>query len=110
MSSKKKPPRRPLPKTWAGARVVRGLGMNSDKIDELVERHAYSEFSDARGKDVYLVLEDKALEDGSFMEPRLFADYDTALRYARAMGNGNIDQRVLRVTEQTLVVGTDSDL
>lgn len=32
------------------------------------------------------------------------------LPYAQALGNGNIDHRVLRVTEQTLVVATENDL
>jgi len=101
--------RKKLPETFAGARVVRGLGMRAEAYDALVETHAFAEFSDARGRDVYLVIEDAALDDGVFMELRLFADYDKALRCARAQASGNMNQRVLKVTEQTLVVGTESD-
>lgn len=109
-TSKKPKASKSSPKQFRGAHVVRGLGMNPDAIDTLVDRHAYGEFSDAADGDAYLVLEDNALRGGCFMEPRLFASEEHAIRYARAMSNGNVDHRVLRVAGQTLVIGTDNKL
>jgi hypothetical protein len=98
-----------LPKKFRGAAVVRGLGMKGDKLDALVERKALDCFDATR--DTYLVVADRALEDPDSSETvRCFADEAEALRYARAMANGNVDHRVLRVTGQTLVVATRNDL
>lgn len=101
-----------LPKKFQGAVVVRGLGMNSDKLDALVLRKALDQF-DAT-KETFLVVDNDALDrdvsDDFGVVIRCFSDQDTAIRYARAMANGNIDQRVLCVCEQTLVVATRNDL
>lgn len=97
-----------LPKKFRGAAVVRGLGMDGDELDELVLRKAYDQF-DAT-KDTYLVVENNALMDDMGALVRCFADEDTAIRYARAMASGNIDHRVLRITQHTLVIGTRNEL
>ncbi len=100
---KKKPK---LSKKWRGAEVVRGLSMHYEKLDALVETHALVEWDATRP--LYVVVADLCLDDHS--DVRAFIDRDKALRYARACANGNVDQRVLRVTEQVLVVATDNDL
>jgi hypothetical protein len=97
-----------LPKKFQGAAVVRGLGMNSDKLDVLVEKKSLGQFDAMR--DTYLVLENDALEDDFGVTVRCFRDEAEALRYARAMANGNVDHRVLRVTAQTLVIATRNEL
>lgn len=97
-----------LPKKFLGAAVVRGLGMKSAQLDTMIEKKALDQF-DAT-KDSYLVVEDKALEDDFGVVVRCFADETEAIRYARAMANGNVDHRVLRVTAQTLVVATRNEL
>ena len=98
-----------LPKKFQGAAVVRGLGMKSDKFDKLVEDKALDRFDAMRN--TYVVVEDKALEeDSGSVVVRCFADEADALRYAKACANGNVDHRVLRVTQQTLVVATQNDL
>jgi len=97
-----------LPKTFQGADVVRGLGMNGIKLEALVEKEALDQF-DAM-KETFLVVENGALEDDMGVVVRCFADEDVALRYARAKAHGNVDHRVLRVSGQTLVVATDNEL
>ena len=98
-----------LPKKFRGAEVERGLAMKSEKIDALVETHALENF-DATN-DMWIVVEDQALVDSDdSVEVKGFLDKDKALRYAQARANGNVDQRVLRVTEQVLVVATRNEL
>lgn len=101
----KKPPK-PLPKTFRGAEVVRGLGMNHEKFDAMITRESLDQFDAMR--DTWLVVSNEALQDSGFSEPRCFQDKEDAVRYAQAMANGNIDHRVLRVTEHVLV--TDNEL
>lgn len=100
-----------LPKKFRGADVVRGKGMNASKLDELVLRNALDQFNAM--KETFIVVEDHALEDGHAERGsvvRCFVDKDDALRHARAMSSGNIDHRVLRVTDQMLVIGTHNEL
>jgi hypothetical protein len=104
----KKPPPAALPKTFRGAEVVRGLGMNYEKFDRLIERDSLDQFDAMR--DTWLVVPNDILDDGGFSEPRCFQDKEDAVRCAQAMANGNIDHRVLRVTEHVLVVATDNEL
>lgn len=104
-----KPLTKPLPKTFQGADVERGKAMNNDELDELLDREAIDHFDATQ--DIFLVLPDRALADlDDSCEVRGFSDEKVAIRYAQAMGNGNVDHRVLRVTQQTLVVGTMNDL
>jgi len=103
-----KKPSKTLPKTFRGAEVVRGLGMNGEKFDEMIERDSLDQFDATH--DTWLVVPDDALQDGGFSEPRCFSDKDEAVRCAQAMANGNVDHRVLRVTEHVLVIATDNDL
>ena len=98
-----------LPKTFRGAEVVRDLGMKSDALDDFVEKKAMDGFDATR--ELWIVVEDRGLEDpdGS-VEVRGFASKTNAVRYACARSKGNVDHRVLRVTDQVLVVATDNDL
>ena len=98
-----------LPKTFRGAEVVRGLGMKSDALDDFVEKKAMDEFNATR--EMWLVVEDRGLQDpDDSVEVKGFASKTNAVRYARARSKGNVDHRVLRVTDQVLVVATDNDL
>lgn len=98
-----------LPKKFAGAEVVRGKGMNADKLDTFLERNAMDQF-DAK-REMWLVIENNALEDlDDSVEVKGFATKADALVYARARSHGNVDHRVLRIAEQILVVATDNEL
>ena len=113
-TSKKKPSRpkahRPLPASFAGADVVDGKGMHSDDYDQLLEEHALDEFITSP-EGVYLVIDDDALTaGGAFHDPALFVDRDKAIQCARSRACGNTNHRVLKVTDQVLVVGTDNEL
>lgn len=97
----------PLPLTFQGAKVVRGEGMRSDDLDQLLEREALDNFSHRRGEPLFLVVEDKALEDlDDSTQISGFADEQVAITVAKARSCGNVDHRVLKVVEQTLVVAT----
>jgi hypothetical protein len=107
----KPPVKRPekLPAKFRGAAVVRGEGMSADKLDSFTERKAMDGF-DATS-DMWLVIEDKALEDlDDSVEVKGFVDKADAVLYAQARSHGNVDHRVLRVTEQVLVVATMNEL
>lgn len=96
------------PKIFQGAKVIHGLGMVTHEIEAL-EDNSLSQF-DAR-EECWLVLPDGVLEEGALsVNPRGFTDKELAIRYAQACANGNIDYRVLRVTEQILVVATEHKL
>jgi len=92
---------------FQGAAVVRGLAMNSHKLDKLLKKKALEQFDALR--ETFLVVEDGAL-GGDSVTVRCFLDPVAALRCARALSNGNIDHRVLRVSGQTLVIATDNRL
>ncbi len=97
-----------LPKKFQGAAVIRGLGMKGDKLDDLIEKKALDQFNAT--KETFLVVENGALEDDMGVVVRCFADEAVAVRYARAMGSGNVVHRVLRITGQTLVIATRNEL
>lgn len=100
---------KPLPKTFLGADVVRGLGMNSEDLDIFTDRKALDVFDATR--EMWIVIEDGALEDiDDSVEVKGFANKDDAIRFAQARANGNVDHRVLRVTDQVLVVATLNEL
>lgn len=100
---------KPLPKTFRGADVVRGLGMKSEDLDLFTERKALDVFDATR--EMWIVIEDGALEDiDDSVEVKGFANKDDAVRFAQARANGNVDHRVLRVTDQVLVVATMNEL
>ncbi len=84
-----------LPKTFQGEAVVRSHGMNVDKLETFVERNALDQFYAT--KDMWLVIQDKALEDadGSVEVKALDNKDDTVVAQARA--NGNIDHCALQV-------------
>ena len=98
-----------LPKKFQGAEVVRGEGMNIKELDRFLERRAMDGF-DATA-DMWIVIENNALEDiDDSVEVKGFDNKAEAVRFAQARSKGNVDHRVLRVTEQVLVVATDNDL
>jgi hypothetical protein len=98
-----------LPKMFRGARVMRGLGMKSDELDTLTEKSALDGFDATR--EMWLIVEDGALKDlDGATEIKGFSDKSAAIRFAQARAHGNIDHRVLRVTDQVLVVGTLNNL
>jgi Arc/MetJ-type ribon-helix-helix transcriptional regulator len=83
--------------------------MNSDKLETFIERNALDRFDATR--DMWVVIEDSTLEDlDNSVEVKAFSSKADAVRYARARANGNVDHRVLRVTEQVLVVATRNEL
>ena len=97
-----------LPKTFQGADVIRGRGMNNKAFESLIKRKAVDQFDATR--ETFLVLDNRALEHGGGGEVRCFADRSSAVRYARGLAHGNVDQRVLRVCGQILVVATENEL
>lgn len=98
-----------FPKKYRGADVVRGLGMKARKLDALLEQKAMDCF-DATA-DMWIVVADESLVDlDASVQVKAFSSKEEAIRVARAMSNGNVDHRVLRVTEQTLVVATENTL
>ena len=94
-----------LPKKFGGAKVMRGLGMKQKPYKRLSDK-SLDDFN-ASG-DLWIVLDDRALRDHSYATA--FKIKEDAIRFARAEANGNVDQRVLRVTEQILVIATENDL
>lgn len=98
-----------LPKTFQGAEVVRGLGIISGDLDKHLERNAMDQFDATR--DMWIVMDNNALEDlDDTVEVKGFANKADAILFAKARANGNVDHRVLRVTDQVLVVATMNDL
>lgn len=100
---------RPLPATFRGAAVIRGEGMNADEFDTFLERRARDAFDADR--DNWLVVEDRALHDidGS-TRILVFNDKADAIKCAKGLSNGNVDHRVIKLTDQILVIGTYNDL
>ncbi len=98
-----------LPKKFQGAAVVRGRGMDSAKLTAFLEKKAVGQF--CAMADMWIVIADGALGDlDDTVEVKGFSSEADALRVARACAHGNIDHRVLRVTQQTLVVATLNEL
>jgi len=88
---------------------MRGLGMKADKLEVFVEKKALDDF-DAT-VEMWIVVADDALKDlDDTTEVTGFSDMDAAIRFARACANSNVNYRVLRVTDQVLVVGTLNSL
>ena len=109
LSLTKSSTKKDLPKTFRCAEVLHGEGMSSDKLDTFLERRAMDSF-DATA-DMWIVIEDNALEDvDDSVEVKGFDNKAEAVRFAQARANGNVDHRVLRVTEQVLVIATDNEL
>lgn len=99
----------PRAKTFQGAKVMHGLGMNHDELDVFTEQKAMDSFDAART--IWIVVADSALEDlDAPAEISGFSDKQDAIRFAQARANGNIDHRVLEVTNQVLVVATHNKL
>lgn len=108
-TSKAKAAVKSLPKKFRGAEIVRGKGMNGDKLDLWLERKALDGFD--ASADMWIVVQDTSLEDlDDSVEVKGFATKEDALVFARARSNGNVNHRVLRVTDQVLVVATENEL
>ena len=100
-AKKTKSTKKPLPKTCRGAEVVLG----SDTLDTFTKKTAMDGFDATRA--MWIVVEDSALENlDNTVEIKGFSNKKNAIRFAQARANGNVDHRVLRVTDQVLVVGT----
>lgn len=98
-----------LPQKFQGAEVVRGLGMKHAELDDFLERKAMDQF--VATQDMWIVVENDALADlDDSVEVKAFGSKSEAIQYAQARANGNVDQRVLRVTEQVLVIATHNEL
>jgi len=105
----KKSASKALPKTFQGAEVVRGLGIISDDLEKHLDRNAMDQFDATR--DMWIVVQDCALEDlDDTVEVKGFATKEDALVFARARSNGNVNHRILRVTDQVLVIATRNSL
>lgn len=100
--------REKLPKTFGGARVVRGLGMKYDAFEKLRETHSLDSWDATQT--TYVVVPDRIDDGYTHVEVAYFLDEAKAIRYARALSCGNVDHRVLTITDQVLVVATDNDL
>lgn len=76
----------------------------------MLDEHAEREFiTDKKG--VFLVIDDNALQDlDDSTMVKLFLKKDVAIRYAQSQSHGNVNHRVLTVTDQALVVGTMNEL
>jgi hypothetical protein len=94
-----------LVKKFGGANVVRRRDAGQ-KVFKSLEGKALDRFDPTR--ETFLVAHDCPLEGSS--ERRYFGSKGTALRYTRALPNGNVDQRVPRIRGQVLVVATANDL
>lgn len=89
--------------------VLYGKGMLSAELDKLLDLESLTDFPITGS--FYLVLEDKALEDiDEETDVLAFTKQDIAIRVAQALSNGNVDHRVLQVTNSVLVLGTQNKL
>lgn len=94
--------------TYSGWVVMRGLGMVYTRFDKLFEQHARADIDWPRkGQACFVVVRDR-LEDSASDFPQVFTDRDVAVSVARAHSNGNINHRVLTVTDQLIVRATDN--
>jgi len=82
--------------------------MKSAAYDTLLEKKSMDHF-DATAE-MWIVLCDGSLDHDWNTQVKGFAKKSDAVRFARACANGNVDQRVLRVTAQVLVVATENSL
>ena len=105
-TSKPRRARGKLPATFQGAKVVRAVGMKN--FDKFLEKKALDQF--IATQPMYIVVDNSILERPDFADVHGFLSEAEALKCARAKGNGNIDQRVLKVVAQTLVIATDNEL
>jgi len=89
-------------------RIVIGASGGMLNLEWLTLIFALARVVDTRD---WIVVEDRTLEDlDNSVEIRGFSDKNDAIRFAQARSNGNVDYRVLRVTDQVLVVGTYNEL
>lgn len=80
-------------------------GMTSEELDALVEDHSYVHGEWPKGV-FYAVVPDAIQGHAGWDGITVFKTRGDAIVYARAMAQGNVDQRVLKVTESTLVLST----
>lgn len=85
-------------------------GLGPKAWDSLVERfaHAGDEWPLKPNGPFWVVVGNSM--DYSFNEMRVFSDEEKAMKYAKAASQGNVDHRVLKVVEATLVIATDNEL
>ena len=97
-----------LPKMYGGVALARGKGVNYKTIDKLVGEQAWSGDEWPRGE-FYVVTADRK-DDTDLRDGKVFSKLDDATKYARSCGNGNVDHRVLRCTNELLVIATRNEL
>lgn len=93
--------------TYGGYTVHIGKGLKEKPMDRLETERCYDEWPSRQVAPVIHVVVKEQLDTGEGETPRVFKDPADALEYARALSNGNVDHRVLTVTDQIIVRGND---
>jgi len=94
-----------LPKMFRGMPVIRGKALHYKKHEALEEDESEDEFP--MGDFYVVVANGDAREHASI---RTFKNKKKAVRYAQSCSNGNVDHRVLHVTDNILVIATSNEL
>jgi hypothetical protein len=86
-------------------------GLSREKWDDLVYKHAAGgdEWPLKTKGAFFLVVQDN-MDRHIATEVKVFSDEKIAFKYAKAASNGNVDHRVLKVVEATLIVATENEL
>lgn len=87
-------------------KTIRGKGIDSDEIDDLVDKHALSCDEWPRGE--FFLVTDERKDDTDLRDGKVFGKLAHATKYAQACGHGNVNQRVLRCTTEIIVIATDN--
>ena len=78
--------------------------------DEYADKHAAGYDEWPKGT-FFLVVSNNLDELSPFGDSaKAFRDEKKAMKYAKALGQGNMDWRVLKVTKTTLIIATDNEL
>ena len=93
--------------TYGGYPVHIGKGLKENPMDRLETERSYDEWPSRQAAPIIHVVVAEQLDVGGGQTPRVFKDPADALKYARALSNGNVDHRVLTVTDQIIVRGND---
>jgi hypothetical protein len=96
-----------LPKTHRGVPVARGKGLHYKEVDRIEEEEAYSHDEWPTGVFFLVIADNKNDRD---VDGKVFGNWDTAVKYAKACANGNVNYRVIRATSELLVIATRNDL
>lgn len=94
-----------LPKTFAGAPILRGKSLDGFAFHRLCIRAA-----DLFPQHNYYVVVSNDPQDLGSSESLVFKNKVDAIKYARALSYGNVDHRVLHVKDHILVIATKNEL